>query len=189
MRSSDTGRSASFAAPAGTDQIDRLVAIGVDELGVGSLLEKVANQIRSAAPGCRVQSGHAFRARGWIAHDSQRISLRASDLRIDIRTVLYERVYQRQTRRASRTSRRRCDCVPPNSCDTRRNQKRREPHDRYIGGGAFIEKGTDDLNICADDGAHQWGAAGVLEVFGVTSDAASPRGTAHIKLRVDVDTP
>src|SRR5215469_1127771 len=135
-----------------------------------------------------MECGHALWTRGWITEDPKGIGLRAGDLRIDIRTVLYEHVYQRQIRRASRTSRRPSACVPPNSCDARRNQKRREPHGGYVGGSAFIEKGAHDLYICADDGAHQWGAAGVLEVFGVTSDAASPRGTAHIKLRVDVDT-
>src|SRR5262249_40830790 len=66
-RSSSRSSAASSSAIAGgSDEIDRLLAVSIDELGSGSLLQKVTNQVRAARLRRSVESRHTFFVRRGV---------------------------------------------------------------------------------------------------------------------------
>ncbi len=85
------------------DQVDRLFAVGIGDLRVGSLLEEITNEIRPARLCGNVKSRHTF-VHGGRASVAHRIRLRASDLSIHVRAVFKQQIQERHIRATAGSS-------------------------------------------------------------------------------------
>src|SRR6185295_20132995 len=86
--STGSASASSSAITAGAGQIDGLLAVGIDEPRIGSLLQKVTNQVRPARLGRSVESRRTFFVWGSIVGDPHGVGPRAGDLSIHIGAML-----------------------------------------------------------------------------------------------------
>src|SRR5262245_25063179 len=78
-----SGWSGAGGRGARADQINRLFAVGIGDVGFGAFLEQIPHEVRLAALRCDVKGRHTFVRRG-SPRDAHRVGFRAGDLRIHV---------------------------------------------------------------------------------------------------------